>query len=643
MEKQDLIILIACIGMLLIWGNWFIRQPPPTAPPQQVATSDGNAPAPSGEDTPTANGDAGATASGDAAPDQGGSATADGGGTDGANVDGTADSALTAVTPPTAPQMAAGFGDLDPAPLVSLSTDVATFKIDPERGGIVDVVLSQFKNHDRDGPMRLASPDAPMLGINTSGATAWKFSHAKVTATDDTVAVERAILGTPLVLKQVWQLRPKTHFQLDYSVQLLNTGAQPVRDIDATLFCGALQPLNTAEGLFGSAGIDQRVDVKRRGTDSPKMLMIKHILKADSEDRDEHENWEIDWVAVQNKYFASIVVGEEPSPGCRLDVLGLPMPGKDTDTGEAGDEKEGSDEEGDHIAGSVFLGEQGLAGGELKEWNFHCYIGPKRYDLLRSIGDGQQQIMQFDLFLFFHFGWMRAISLGMLWGLKTFQGWFADFYPAGSYGLAILCLTLLIRMVFWPITHKSTVWSRKMQAIQPLMQELKEKYKDDHQQMSAKTMELYREHKINPVAGCLPIFIQIPVFFALFNVLRSAIELRQVGFLWADDLSTPDTLSFQPLGLPINPFALMMGATMIIQQKTVPTSADPAQQKMMLFMSFFFVLLLYSMPAGLTLYWTMSNIVSIFQYRITHASIGPPPAAADKDDKDDRKKKNKKQ
>ena len=132
-------------------------------------------------------------------------------------------------------------------------------------------------------------------------------------------------------------------------------------------------------------------------------------------------------------------------------------------------------------------------------------------------------------------------------------------------------------------------------------------------------MELYRENKINPVAGCLPMFLQIPVFFSLFNVFRSAIELRQAGFLWAVDLSRQDTIfTFPVIGIPLNPLALLMGLTMFLQQKTMPTSPDPMQQKVMMFMTIFFVIMLYPMPSGLTLYWTINQVISIIQYKVTH-------------------------
>ena len=157
---------------------------------------------------------------------------------------------------------------------------------------------------------------------------------------------------------------------------------------------------------------------------------------------------------------------------------------------------------------------------------------------------------------------------------------------------------------------------KKMQAVQPKIKELREKYKDDPQVMNTKMMELYRTEGINPLGGCLPILLQIPVFFALYATLDGAVELRQVPFLWAHDLAAADTVARIPLyffSLPINPLVLAMTALMVIQQRMTPMAMDPIQKKMMMAMPIVMLLFLYDLPSGLTLYWTVSNIFSIIQ------------------------------
>lgn len=152
---------------------------------------------------------------------------------------------------------------------------------------------------------------------------------------------------------------------------------------------------------------------------------------------------------------------------------------------------------------------------------------------------------------------------------------------------------------------------RKMQTLQPIIKEIRENYKDQPEKMNRKIMDVYRENNVSPLGGCLPMLFQIPVFFALFNTFRSAIELRQATFIWVADLSMPDTVAVLA-GLPIRPLAILMATSMLVQQKMMPSS-DPSQARMMMFMSIFFLFIFYSMPAGLTLYWTVNQVLTIVQ------------------------------
>jgi YidC/Oxa1 family membrane protein insertase len=178
-----------------------------------------------------------------------------------------------------------------------------------------------------------------------------------------------------------------------------------------------------------------------------------------------------------------------------------------------------------------------------------------------------------------------------------------------------------VRIPFIPLINKSQRSMKKMQEMQPRMAEVREKYKKDPQRMQKEMMELYKTHKVNPVGGCLPMLLQIPVFFALYKILMIAIELRGAPFiLWIKDLSAPDTLfghlpSSIPLigGFAVGPLPIVMGITMIIQQKMTPTSADPRQNKMMMFMPIIFTFLFLNFASGLVLYWLMNNVFSIIQ------------------------------
>jgi YidC/Oxa1 family membrane protein insertase len=227
------------------------------------------------------------------------------------------------------------------------------------------------------------------------------------------------------------------------------------------------------------------------------------------------------------------------------------------------------------------------------------YIGPKKQALLSELG--MRDVMEF--------GMWRWICYPLVWTLNLFHGWIP------SYGVAIILLTVLVRLLFWPLTHKSTVGMKKMQEIQPLMKEIQAKYKDNPQRLQQETMKLYREHKVNPLSSCLPMLIQIPVFIALFNVLRSAVELRYAGFLWIPDLSEPEGLfsAYLPFG-GLNILPILMAVTMALQSALTPQAGDKSQQRMMMvMMPVMMLVMFYNFPSALSLYWTLSQVLSIVQ------------------------------
>ncbi len=205
-----------------------------------------------------------------------------------------------------------------------------------------------------------------------------------------------------------------------------------------------------------------------------------------------------------------------------------------------------------------------------------------------------------------------------------------------GYGWAIVLITVLLRAMFWPLMTKSTRSMKKMQALAPELKALKEKYKDDAQKQTQKTWELYKKHKVSPMSGCLPMMIQMPVFIGFFTMLRSAIELRGASFLWAADLSKPDTLfNFSQiipgLDFPFNLLPLLMGGAMLWQSHLTPLSPgmDPGQAKLMRYMPLIFLVFLYNYSAALALYMTVSTLLGVLQTKVTKTmgGAGVAPAA----------------
>ena len=227
------------------------------------------------------------------------------------------------------------------------------------------------------------------------------------------------------------------------------------------------------------------------------------------------------------------------------------------------------------------------------------YVGPKKQALLWDLG--MRDVMEF--------GMWRWLCYPLVWVLNLFNDWIPN------YGVAIILLTILVRLLFWPLTHKSTVGMRKMQELQPLMKEIQAKFKDNPQRMQQETWALYRDRKVNPLSSCLPMLIQIPVFIALFNVLRSAVELRYAPFLWIADLSEPEGLfaSWFPFG-GLNLLPILMAVSTGLQSAFTPTVGDKSQQRMMMiFMPLMMLVMFYSFPSALSLYWFLSNLFSIVQ------------------------------
>ncbi|MRR17132.1 MAG: membrane protein insertase YidC [Deltaproteobacteria bacterium] len=277
----------------------------------------------------------------------------------------------------------------------------------------------------------------------------------------------------------------------------------------------------------------------------------------------------ISWGAFESKYFIASFIPENPS------LTNVVM------TRDAAD--------------MVAVGMKGrkevIPGGQSSAFQYQLYLGPKQYDLLKTLGVGLESAIDF--------GWFWWLAIPSLYILNFLYGFVMN------YGIAIIILTTIIKIIFWPLGNLSYKSMNEMKKLQPKIDALKEKYKNDQAKIGQETMALYREHKVNPFSGCLPMLIQIPVFFGLYKALMYSIELRHSPFFfWIQDLSAKDPYYITPI---------IMGATQFISQKMTPAMGDPMQQKIMLFMPIIFTFFFLNFPAGLVIYWLFNNILQIGQ------------------------------
>ena len=300
-----------------------------------------------------------------------------------------------------------------------------------------------------------------------------------------------------------------------------------------------------------------------------------------------------DWVAVRSKYFVSALIPETGTGPVEVNL------GKVNDNQNVYNYKAHfqANEPGSRLS---------------------LYLGPLEYKRIKDLGVGLSSMMNFGI------APIRPISKGVLWLLKFLH----QFIP--NYGVVLVLFSILVKTLVYPLTKKSYQSTKEMQAIQPLVAELKEKHKKDPTKLNKATMALYKEHGVNPLGGCLPLLLQMPLLFALFQVFRSTIELRNAPFVfWINDLSGPDIVYHLPFSLPVYGghvavLPLIMGVTMFLQQKMMPTQASGQQKFMSYFMTGFFILLFNNFPSGLNLYYTLFNVFTILQQKF----LTPPQQPA---------------
>lgn len=339
--------------------------------------------------------------------------------------------------------------------------------------------------------------------------------------------------------------------------QLVNNSAAPIAGSFQYLITSSFEPPQK-DGRYETYGSSLYADGSLH-TDAPKNV-ASATKKYDKG---------VAWAAINDKYFLSALLSVNHS-----------IASVELKKGATG-----------FLESNITTPAFSVAPGQAVTVAHNLFVGPKEIDILKAQGSSLEQSL--DL------GWFSALAKPMLYSLKFFYRY------VGNYGVAIIIITVILKIFFFPLTHKSYKSMKEMGKLQPKMAALKEKYKNDKDAMNRAVMELYRDHKVNPLGGCLPMVVQIPVFFALYKALMFSIELRHAPFMfWITDLSDKDPYYVTPV---------IMGATMFIQQKMTPSNMDEMQQKIMLGLPVIFTFMFLSFPSGLVLYWLINNILTIGQ------------------------------
>ncbi|MBR4901499.1 MAG: YidC/Oxa1 family insertase periplasmic-domain containing protein [Victivallales bacterium] len=547
-----------------------------------------------------------------------------------------------AATPATDGQTVTPFGPDIPRPFMDANTlvslqrgDEQIFRIDPALGGIVGVELLKYSKEKTKNPedavhVNLGNFDYPYMALNSRTMASLGLGAAKpetdVVKGDGFVEISRVNAAGDLKITERWSIESERSYEIDYTVSVTNLGTAS-REISNLMIDGGVLPHSVSgRKEDGGGAAYMPLDKNHATVIDPKTLLklsenyaiVQNPNALEGEKLKSLErinktlNGRVIWGGIHSKYFLMSIWNQGTEGFARFDAFGC------NGTDDMGAKP------GDRSRGKLLLNPANLEPGATTVWKLRGYAGPKDTELLHAMGNGMDGIMGMDRFFWGNFAWMGWISRMLLKCLV----WFSKIIPGGSgYGWGVIALTVAVKLLFWPLSHKSTQSMRKMQELKPQLDAIKEKYRDDPRLMYEKQQELMKANNVSQLGGCLPMLFQIPVFFALFNTFRSAIELRHAGFLWAADLSMPDTV-FAIGNIGINPLAILMGLTMVLQQKMTP-SADAQQSRMMMFMSIFFIWIFYAMPSALTLYMTVNQLLSILQtYMGKRADKAKAPKAA---------------
>ena len=477
----------------------------------------------------------------------------------------------------------------------SLKSEGAEFVFNNDTGGIEQVVLGMHMGENKEHVSLNRSRLLPIGAIGFEpGEALGGFSMSTDRAKG--AAVFNLTRQDGLEITKRFQLPPPDDKTKSYIVTLdisfRNTGSTAIQVPDYFVAAGGAAPIHIHDlPLYtrfdwGHGNAMSNIDVNWFSASSVPLIGIQiHGERALYEETKP----EVRWAAVASQYFCTIVTPHGNAPVKSVWAKRFDAPPLD----------------GKHvfgIKGGLVQGGLSLAPGAVETRSFQIYSGPKELKRLRQLGPTQDKVMNYGIFGF--------VSEFLLWAMNSLHS------LIGNYAWSIIVLTLLIKTALWPIQNKATNEMRRMSLLSPKMTEMREKFKDDPQKMNQEVMKLYKEYGVNPFSGCLPLLVQIPIFFGFYSMLGTAIELRNSSFFWVADLSQPDTIGHL-LGLPINVLPIVMAGTMVWQMIITPKTGDAMQQRIFYFMPIIFLVFCYNYASGLALYWTTQNLFSIVQLYLT--------------------------
>ena len=425
-----------------------------------------------------------------------------------------------------------------------------------------------------------SAPALPEFTASTESDSVVRFDHT----TAEQVAIRK---------KFFFQQSPenKDNFVAEMDVDFENRGTEPYRSAGYFVALGSAAPIHSKDYpsytrvVWCIAGKAKGIDVGWFGGGGGFLGLGERAARPFYQENIAGA----EWVAVSDQFFTTLVA---------------PLTAKaDAVWGRRFDIQRPPDQKLLGIEGALGMPGFELQPGQTYSARFEIYVGPKLYHRLAQLPHNEAEIMDFGMF--------KLVCQFLLNFMNLLHSWLHD------YGLAILALTTIIKLTLWPIQNRANRSMRQMAALSPKMQELKEKYKDDPTRMNQEVMKLYKQYGINPVGGCLPMLIQIPIFFGLYKMLSQAVELRNAKFLWVRDLSQPDTVAHLSLlgwSIPINIIPLCMAATQIWLMAMTPKTGDATQRRVMMFTPLIFLFICYNFAAALALYYTAQNLFSILQF-----------------------------